>query len=435
MPGSRVRKVTVQLCRVTADRPLQSLLEVHSHFTRAAGSLLTLSASQGMTTIVDIFRRVSTQQGWELGEGADDDLIAEKDIEKRVWNGVMRQMHEPFEILSKAIDLGLEHAGICLGLLPAPKRKTKTGKAANIDIEARGEELRPGDPGFAKVVHELVGAFCSKKGELLKAWVKERGLANEEEDRERPNSKRQSEKKERDRAQLSILLYMEKLMHASGEAVLDLVAFADRKVEDGTMSRKRIILPTSRRLKKWILGAFTSSEDSSAEQAAGLTEASNIVYFGDGYNHKKDPEHLPPATNWERFSHGLRVISAFFGSEEAAFGFRCACATMTIGIVAFLESTQVFFQQQRLVWAMIIVALGMTMSECAPPPLVDPTGLLTLVSLWTILLWLHVPNWRHHCRHGRLFGHMVHRCRASSWRNSHAVVLHLPQLLFLPQVP
>jgi hypothetical protein len=40
-----------------------------------------------------------------------------------------------------------------------------------------------------------------------------------------------------------------------------------------------------------------------------------------------------------------------------------AAATMTIGIIAFLESTQAFFVAQRLVWAMIMIAIGMTMSQ------------------------------------------------------------------------
>ncbi len=40
-----------------------------------------------------------------------------------------------------------------------------------------------------------------------------------------------------------------------------------------------------------------------------------------------------------------------------------AAATMTIGIIAFLEQTQAFFVAQRLVWAMIMIAIGMTMSE------------------------------------------------------------------------
>lgn len=50
-------------------------------------------------------------------------------------------------------------------------------------------------------------------------------------------------------------------------------------------------------------------------------------------------------------------------SPECAFGFRVACATLTIGIVAFLKQSQLFFQEQRLVWAMIIVAIGMSMTS------------------------------------------------------------------------
>ncbi len=36
---------------------------------------------------------------------------------------------------------------------------------------------------------------------------------------------------------------------------------------------------------------------------------------------------------------------------------------MTIGIVAFLEPTQNFFMEQRLVWSMIIITIGMTMTS------------------------------------------------------------------------
>jgi hypothetical protein len=149
---------------------------------------------------------------------------------------------------------------------------------------------------------------------------------------------------------------MENLMHASGEAVQDLVDFADEKVEDGTMSRKRIIAPTLRRLRKWFLAVF-SNEDSSAEETPDAMESgATLVDFGGGYNRKRDPEHLLPETSWQHFGNGLRKITKFFGSEESAFGFRVACATMTIGIVAFLEGSQRFFMEQRLVWAMIIIA-------------------------------------------------------------------------------
>ncbi|KAK4043842.1 hypothetical protein C8A01DRAFT_43220 [Parachaetomium inaequale] len=307
----------------------------------------------GMNTIIDIFKRFSESPDWD----GDGDAPDEKDVEKHVWNEVMKQVQEPFDILSEAVDQGLEHAAMCLELIPRPKKTPgKPGKPgstpSDIDLEA-GEGPKPGDPAFARVLDDKVQAFYARKGELLKKWIQERGI-----DLDGGTTDHSQFRSERDQVQLYIILYMENLMHASGEAVQDLVDFADEKVEDGTMSKNRFIAPTAHRLRKWFLAVF-SNEDSSAEQTPGVMETgANLVYFGNQYNRKKDPEHLPPETAWERFGNGLRKITKFFGSEESAFGFRVACATMTIGIVAFLESTQRFFMEQRLVWAMIIIAIG-----------------------------------------------------------------------------
>ena len=57
--------------------------------------------------------------------------------------------------------------------------------------------------------------------------------------------------RERGLGQLNVLLYMEQLMQSAGEAVHELVVFADTKVADGTMSRTRFIYPGARRLRKW----------------------------------------------------------------------------------------------------------------------------------------------------------------------------------------
>lgn len=83
-------------------------------------------------------------------------------------------------------------------------------------------------------------------------------------------------------------------------------------------------------------------------------------------------------------------------SPECAFGFRVACATLTVGIVAFLKQSQLFFQEQRLVWAMIIVAIGMSMtsgqvrviklSSLVPSLDILGTWIINLVSICTNLL-------------------------------------------------
>ncbi len=201
-----------------------------------------------------------------------------------------------------------------LEILPKPKADKKGSKDA--DVEAKGDYIKPGDDRFTEVIRQKLEQFDATKGEALRTWVKERALIRGD------DGLSAAEIRERDQAQLYCLLYMERLMHASGEAMLDLVVFADKKVEDGTMSRNRLIFPSQRRLRKWLVSIFRE-EDSSAEQSPDVLETGiNIVYVGDGYNRKKDPEHLPPTSAWQRSGNVLRKVSAFFASEECAFGFR-----------------------------------------------------------------------------------------------------------------
>lgn len=94
-----------------------------------------------------------------------------------------------------------------------------------------------------------------------------------------------------------------------------------------------------------------------------MESGGNNVYMGSGFGPKKDPEHLPPKTAWQHFGNGIRTIPRLLSSTESAFGLRVACATLSIGIIAFLRDSYEFFIAQRLVWAMIIIAIGMTMTS------------------------------------------------------------------------
>jgi len=55
----------------------------------------------------------------------------------------------------------------------------------------------------------------------------------------------------------------------------------------------------------------------------------------------------------------LRMISHVLASPESAFGFRCACATMSVAIVAYLQHTQTFFTRERLFWSQIMISISM----------------------------------------------------------------------------
>ncbi|SPO06922.1 uncharacterized protein DNG_09616 [Cephalotrichum gorgonifer] len=316
-----------------------------------------------MSTIIDIFHRVAERREWNVDEDTPAEIMAEKNREKQVWNNIMKQMHAPFRILAEAIDQGLEHTGVCLEILPKPKisKKSKSSGSDDVDVEAWGDEANPGGEGSASLVDKKFRQFYSQKGKILRTWVRERPLVADEAKPTHPQHLMASDAMQRNQAKLYVSLYMDQLMHAAGEGVQDLVAFADEKMEDGTMKHKRLLCPSGHRLRKWLTSIF-KGQDSTVKQDSDIM-GTDFVFYVDGFNQKKDPEHLPATNIWQHTGNGLCKISAVLGSRESAFGFRVACATMTIGIVAFLEHTQVFFRDQRLDWAMITIAIGMTITS------------------------------------------------------------------------
>ena len=141
---------------------------------------------------------------------------------------------------------------------------------------------------------------------------------------------------------------MEILLWPTGRAVIDLVKSADVKTSEGVMARKRLIFPGKRRLKKWAVSA-SGKADASADHTPDNTETNDItIELGQAFQGAKDREHLAPTNARERFGNGIMRISGVIGSQESAFGFRVACATSSIGIVAYLEQTQRLFVEQRL---------------------------------------------------------------------------------------
>lgn len=334
----------------------------------------------GMSTIADIFERIAERRGWvDLEDDAEHQDDAEfwernpgaqsKAEEKMLWNDIMKTLHEPFAIVSQAMDEGLLHAGLLLEILPKtkPKKGEKTGDAAEeADVEAKADQMNPGEPGFSGYLQSKLTEFYNRRGETLRLWAKEKGLSQEEFDSAKgPDVNATSGSLEesvhrRDQQQLYLILYMEHLLWSTGSAIKDLVKFAEEKVERGEMKKNRLILPGKRRLKKWLMSIGKEDSTVSEETPDSMESGKNTIYMGAGYGARKDPEHLPAETAWQHFGNYLRHIPHFLGSVESAFGFRVACATITVGIVAFLKDTQVFFIEQRLVWAMIIIAIGMT---------------------------------------------------------------------------
>ncbi|KAH8668209.1 hypothetical protein BGZ60DRAFT_377054 [Tricladium varicosporioides] len=325
----------------------------------------------GLSTITDIFERIAERRGWVRGANTPHDQAESwdpaedeaKTEEKRVWNEVMKTLHEPFTVIVAAMNEGLQHASLLLEITKPPRKRKSE------DEESKSPDPKPGQPEFSKFLSNKINDFYGARGTTLKAWAREKGLSADQFDHLHGPSVDKNmftdtdSQHFRDQQQLYLILYMEFLLYSTGVAILELVDFADKKVAEGFMEKNRLIMPGGRRLKKWVLSIGKEDSSIDTESPDSLENGSKNVYMGAGFNPRKDPEHLPPATIWQHFGNGLRVVPRFLGSTESAFGFRVACATLTIGIVAFLKDTQVFFIQQRLVWAMIIIAIGMTMTS------------------------------------------------------------------------
>ena len=142
--------------------------------------------------------------------------------------------------------------------------------------------------------------------------------------------------------------------------VLDLVRFADMKVEDGTMKKKRFIVPSWKIWKKWAIAVFTREDSNLDYTSYSYRSGSPTVYLGDALGVNRDPEHLDPVTWWEKTTDYFRLIPRLFGSNESWFGFKVAVATMVIAISAYLRNSQMFYIKQRIIWGAIMVSISMT---------------------------------------------------------------------------
>lgn len=330
----------------------------------------------GMSTVADIFDRAAKKRGWKpASEGGSSYPERSRDVKEREirqWNEVMKTLHHPFNVLTEAMDQGLQHTLYTLDLAKRPKkgRGLKTGdeiEGASSDTEAKGGIIEPGDKNFADSLSASIDRFYEQRELTLNAWRiqhnadlnEARNQASMQLDSEVGTATTDHQRRQR---QLYLTLYIEFLLRSTGRAVLDLVRFADEKAGQGVIKKKRIIAPGMKRVSKWLSSAL-ATEDSSVDHTPDSTETRSVsIEIGNAYQKSRDPEHLPPTNTWQRLGNFVRGISRILGTQESAFGFRVACATLTIGIVAYLKDTQAFFVQQRLVWAMIMVAIGMTVT-------------------------------------------------------------------------
>jgi hypothetical protein len=320
----------------------------------------------GLGSLVDLFDRAAERHDWPREPGSS---VPEPEHEQAVddWHGIMKSIHEPIAKIIQAMDGGLAHVMLKLHLTKPAKFKKK-GMGA--DEEAKAGLVLPGDAGYADYLEEMTEDFYNGKETTLRQWLQSKGVNvnnNFFENSAMDSTTGMEElRKEatlihhRHQHQLYIVLYIVFILHSISSGILRFVRFADEK--DQAHAKSKLIYPGRKRFRKWVSSLFKAQDTNHDDEAtlAGLDRDNIVVHLGEAYRQKKDPEHLPPENAWERLGDGIRAIAKFFRSSESSFGFRVACATMSIAIVAFLRDSQRFFIEQRLVWALIMVSISMT---------------------------------------------------------------------------
>ncbi|GIJ92392.1 hypothetical protein Asppvi_011374 [Aspergillus pseudoviridinutans] len=329
---------------------LKELVEI----TRFLKSILV--SVLGMESLVEVATRLEKRGLREFFRGSGSGIChplteSEKndlEVERQQWYWIFEQTRGPTEQLLDAMDEGLDHTMCSLRLGKSPR-------APASDLEANGNNT-------ARHLEETIGYFLSQRQGPLKTWLAWKGMDQPSQSESLKSSVKPADPQlhEEHQLQLYILLDMHYSFIESARSILNLVQYADAKMSDGTMKKKRFIIPTWKQMKKW-LWASLSREDGELDYQKYCKRSGTVrVYLDDVLQTGMDAEHLPPANTWERFSDKLRTIAHLFGSPESFFGFRVAIATMTVALFAFLRNTQQFYIQQRLIWGSIMIAISMT---------------------------------------------------------------------------
>lgn len=145
----------------------------------------------GMSSIADIFNRVAESRGWKSVDPVPHHEIGEKNMieetketEKKQWNDIMKSLHGPFEVMTQAMDEGLQHTLYTLELAKLPKEnstpKIPVADQTLHDVEAQADIIKPGDKGFANYLTRRIDNFYDQRKLTLAIWCRQKGVELDE---------------------------------------------------------------------------------------------------------------------------------------------------------------------------------------------------------------------------------------------------------------
>jgi hypothetical protein len=322
----------------------------------------------GLSTIADISGRANcmiTQSN--LPKSTSSPISTDAlEHEREEWLELIRGLCLSFQTVVQILDESIVHILVLLELVPAPASESKPG-VTGVDLEKGAESSTT---SYGDMLEKRIEGFRAQRGEEIRLWAEERGLnsvfkATAKNNVSPPTSGPDAPSEASTREALAskrlhVILYMEFLLYSVAKAVLALVRFAELKVADGTLSKNHFIFPALKTLIKLAKGVVNGDDTSpDIDNFDQMDGSAPVIQLGDSFQDPRDPEHLPPRNRRQVWGNHLRKIPKFLGSEPVSFGVRVTIGVMSIGILAFLKNTHVFFVKQRGVWCLVMIAIGM----------------------------------------------------------------------------
>lgn len=398
---------------------------LHDMFKLNRSLFLPIAGLGAVVTIFEQLQDLGTLVGTRR-PGDDQTLETHEERRERValeWSEYMQQLHVTFSAYAEIIDEGIEHVMLTLRLKTPAKwlpvelvdsfiklvkgshksKETEKGSATTPkdDTEKRAGDTRPGAQKFAAYYKSRIDQLYNERENALRYWCKRKGVELAEDFFQHPETAEfhiiGGEDKlwhQRRLRLLYVLLYIEYLFHSMAKGVLKYIQYADTCRADGVLSKRRLIVPGRKRVKKWLASIFKTTGLSQDDAQTNPDMHGNLptVDLGKAYSQKRDPEHLPPS-NWaERAGNHLRSVPRFLRSHASQFGLRVALATISIGVTAFIEQTQLWFANERVHWALFVVALSMSPTSGASAFALIGRVLGTAAAMLVCFAIWYIPN-------------------------------------------
>lgn len=138
----------------------------------------------GIASAAELFERMAHQQGWAQSKQSEDGSIpssnpeaeAKVKSEKREWNKIMSKLHKPFQVMSAAMNDGLDHSMLVLEMKKSSKSSKSRASVPKTQDDVEAGVLKPGDSGFAEQLSKRTKDFYEARKVFLGEWCYSKGL-------------------------------------------------------------------------------------------------------------------------------------------------------------------------------------------------------------------------------------------------------------------